>query len=68
FFYPFYIFQALIKTVVFAVIITTVPAYHGYYVRGGALEVGRASTRAVVFSSILILLFNLILTQLLLGK
>ncbi|MBI4648119.1 MAG: ABC transporter permease [Bacteroidia bacterium] len=68
YFCPFYISQALIKTVVFAIIITSVPAYHGYYVRGGALEVGKASTRAVVYSSILILLFNLILTQLLLGK
>ena len=52
---------------VFAFIITSVPAYHGYYASGGALEVGRSSTRAVVFSSILILLFNVLLTQLLLA-
>jgi len=58
---------ALIKTVVFAFIIASVPAYHGYFTKGGALEVGRSSTRAVVYSSLLILLFNFILTQLLLS-
>jgi phospholipid/cholesterol/gamma-HCH transport system permease protein len=66
-FVPFYVTYSLIKTVVFAIIITTVPAFFGYYVKGGALEVGRASTRGVVTSSILILLFNVILTQLLLS-
>jgi len=58
---------ALIKTVVFAFIITTVAGYYGYFTRGGALEVGKASTKAVVYSSILIIFFNLILTQLLLS-
>ena len=67
-FIPFYIFYSLIKTVVFATIITSVPAYHGYYVSGGALEVGRASTRGVVFSCILILASDFVLTQLLLSK
>jgi phospholipid/cholesterol/gamma-HCH transport system permease protein len=66
-FVPFYVTYSLIKTVVFAIIITTVPAFFGYYVKGGALEVGRASTKGVVTSSILILLFNVILTQLLLA-
>jgi phospholipid/cholesterol/gamma-HCH transport system permease protein len=66
-FVPFYVTYSLIKTVVFAVIITTVPAYFGYHVKGGALEVGRASTKGIVTSSILILLFNVILTQLLLS-
>lgn len=66
-FIPFYITYALIKTVVFAFIITSVSAYHGYYVEGGALEVGKSSTRAVVYSSIAILFFNVILTQLLLS-
>ncbi|MBN1252910.1 MAG: ABC transporter permease [Bacteroidales bacterium] len=65
-FIPFYITYSLIKVVFFAFIITSVPAYHGYYSSGGALEVGRSSTMAVVYSSILILLFNVILTQLLL--
>ena len=67
-FIPYYITYAMIKTVVFAFIITSVPAFFGYYVKGGALEVGKAGTKGVVTSSILILLFNLILTQMLLAK
>ena len=63
---PYYITYSLIKTLVFAFIITSVPSFYGYYVSGGALEVGKASTKAVVNSSILILLANLILTQILL--
>ncbi len=66
-FIPYYIVYSLIKTVVFAFIITSVSAFQGYYVSGGSLEVGRASTKAVVHSSMLILLFNVILTQLLLS-
>ena len=66
-FLPFNITYALIKTVAFAFIITSVSAYHGYNTNGGALEVGRSSTKAVVYSSIIILLFNVILTQLLLA-
>jgi phospholipid/cholesterol/gamma-HCH transport system permease protein len=65
-FIPFHIVYALIKTVVFAFIITTVASYHGYYAKGSALEVGRSSTQAVVYSSILILIFNYLITQLLL--
>lgn len=67
FFIPYEIFYALTKTVVFAFLITTVSGYQGYYVDGGALEVGKASTKAVVYSSILIILFNLIITQLMLS-
>ncbi len=67
FFVPFEIYYALIKTAAFAFIITSVSAYHGYYTHGGALEVGRSSTKAVVYSSILIILSNLVLTQLLLS-
>ena len=67
FFVPFEIFYALIKTAAFAFIITSVSGYHGYITRGGALEVGQSSTKAVVYSSILIILANLVLTQLLLG-
>ncbi|NOZ48316.1 MAG: ABC transporter permease [Chlorobi bacterium] len=66
-FVPFYVVYALIKSVIFGFIITSVSSYQGYYTTGGALEVGRSSTRAVVYSSILILIFNLILTQLLLA-
>ncbi len=65
-FEPFSVTYALIKTAVFAFIITSIPAYHGYYASGGALGVGRSSTKGVVYSSILILIANYILTQLLL--
>jgi phospholipid/cholesterol/gamma-HCH transport system permease protein len=65
-FNPFYVIYSLIKSVIFAFIISTVSAYWGYYTSGGALEVGRSSTKAVVVSSVQILLFNLLITQLLL--
>jgi phospholipid/cholesterol/gamma-HCH transport system permease protein len=65
-FIPYYIVYSLIKTVFFAFIITSVSSFQGYFVSGGSLEVGRSSTKAVVYSSVLILLFNVILTQLLL--
>ncbi|HNP48071.1 MAG TPA: ABC transporter permease [Bacteroidia bacterium] len=65
-FVPFNITFAMIKTLTFAYIITTVSAYHGYHTEGGALEVGQSSTNAVVYSSILILVFDYILTQLIL--
>ena len=64
-FVPFYITFSMLKTLVFGFLIATVPAFHGYNVQGGALEVGQASTRSVVSTSILILFFDLILTQLL---
>ncbi|MFO7370435.1 MAG: ABC transporter permease [Bacteroidales bacterium] len=66
-FIPFYITYALVKTVVYAFIITSVSAFYGYNVQGGALEVGRSSTRGVVYSSILILLADLVLTQMMLA-
>lgn len=66
-FIPYNVTYALIKSAVFAYIIASVPAYHGYYTNGGALEVGRSSTKGVVYSSVLILTFDLILTQLLLS-
>ncbi len=66
-FIPFYVTYSMVKTFIFAFIITSVSSYHGYYTKGGSLEVGKASTRAVVFSSILILLANVILTQMLLA-
>ena len=65
-FRPYNVVYALIKTVVFAFLITSVSSYHGYYTQGGALEVGRSSTKAVVYTSVLILVFNFVLTQLLL--
>lgn len=66
-FVPYYITYALTKTAVFAFILTSVSSYHGYNAKGGALEVGRSSTKAVVYSTIMIILFNLILTKLLLN-
>ena len=56
----------IIKTFFFAFIITSVAAFFGYYVKGGALEVGKASTNAVVVSSIMILFMDVVLTKLLL--
>lgn len=66
FFNEWYVWYGIIKTIVFAFIIATVASFYGYYVKGGALEVGKASTNAVVSSSILILLADVILTKLLL--
>jgi phospholipid/cholesterol/gamma-HCH transport system permease protein len=66
-FISWYVYYSLIKAVVFAFIIASVSSYYGYYAYGGSLDVGKASTNAVVNSSILILLFNLILTKLLLS-
>lgn len=65
-FKPFYVAYSLIKSGVFAFLISTISSYWGYYTPSGSLEVGRSSTKAVVVSSIQILLFNLLLTQLLL--
>ncbi|PKP29862.1 MAG: ABC transporter permease [Bacteroidetes bacterium HGW-Bacteroidetes-17] len=62
----FTILYAIIKTIVFAFIITSVSGYYGYNTAGGALDVGKSSTKAVVASSIIIIIFDLILTQLLL--
>jgi phospholipid/cholesterol/gamma-HCH transport system permease protein len=65
-FVPFYITYSVIKATIFAFIIASISGYYGYTVRGGALEVGKASTDAVVNSSVIILLFNVMLTQLML--
>lgn len=66
YFTEWYVWYGLIKSLVFAYIIASVTAFYGYNVRGGALEVGKASTKGVVTSSILILLFDVILTKLML--
>ena len=65
-FNSWYVWYALIKSLIFAFIIATVPADYGYYVKGGSLEVGKASTNSVVASSILILLMDVVLTKVLL--
>lgn len=65
-FVPFHIAYAFIKTFVFGLILATIPSFHGFYMKGGALEVGKASTVAFVWTSVMIILLNYILTQLLL--
>ena len=67
YFIPFNVFYAIIKTIFFAFIISSVSAYFGYHTKGGAIAVGKSNTQAVVSSSILILLFNYVLTDLLLS-
>ena len=63
----FHVTYAFIKSVVFAFVIATVPSFHGYYMTGGALEVGKASTTSFVWTSVVIIILNYVLTQLLLG-
>ena len=65
-FIPFHVAYAFIKSFVFAIILATIPSFHGYYMKGGALEVGKASTVAFVWTSVMIILMNYILTQLML--
>ncbi len=65
-FYPHYLLYAITKAACYGFIISTVSGYFGFHVEGGAVEVGRSSTRAVVLSCILILLADLILTNILL--
>lgn len=66
FFTEWYVWYGFIKSLFFAFVICSVSSFCGYYVKGGALEVGKASTNAVVTSSIMILLLDVILTKLLL--
>jgi phospholipid/cholesterol/gamma-HCH transport system permease protein len=63
----FHITYAFVKTLVFSFILATIPSYHGYYMKGGALEVGKASTVSFVWTSIVIIVVNYIITQLLLA-
>ena len=65
-FSPYNVFFALLKSYTFAFIISSVSAYQGYYTVGGALEIGRSSTKAVVYSSIYILAADYILATVLL--
>jgi len=67
-FIPFHIAYAFIKTFIFGMLLATIPSFHGYYMKGGALEVGKASTVSFVWTSVTIILMNYILTQLLLTK
>jgi phospholipid/cholesterol/gamma-HCH transport system permease protein len=66
-FIPYHVTYSFIKSVVFAFVIATVPSYHGYYMQGGALEVGKAATVSFVWTSVVIIILNYVLTQLMLG-
>ena len=66
-FIPFHMTYAFIKTFVFGLMIATVPSFHGYYMKGGALEVGKASTTSFIWTCVCIIILNYILTQTLLG-
>ncbi|MDR0828661.1 MAG: ABC transporter permease [Prevotellaceae bacterium] len=65
-FIPYYFTYSIIKSFFFGFVIASVSAFYGYFAYGGAIDVGKASTNAVVNSSILLLAVNVILTQLLL--
>ncbi len=62
----FHIIYAYIKTLFFAFILATIPSFHGYYMKGGALEVGKAATSSFVWTSVVIILVNYVITQLML--
>ena len=66
-FIPFFVSYAIIKTLAFAFIVSSLSSYFGYYAKGGAVAVGKSSTEAVVYSSIVILVFNFILTKIILA-
>lgn len=67
-FIPFHMVYAFIKTFIFAFVLATIPAFYGFYMKGGALEVGKASTTSFVWTSVAIILLNYFLTQMLLTQ
>lgn len=66
-FKPFHILYAFSKTMAFAFILATIPSFYGYYMKGGALEVGKAATTSFVWTSVVIIIVNYLITQMLLG-
>ena len=66
FFRMYDVYYSLIKTFVFAFVIGSVSSFYGYRIEGGALELGKASTNAVVTSSFIVLILNLVITQIML--
>lgn len=66
-FIPFHISYAFIKTFIFSFLLATIPSFHGFYMRGGALEVGKASTTSFVWTSVSIIVANYFITQMLLS-
>jgi len=65
-FRPFHVTYAFIKTALFAFLLATIPAYHGYFTKGGALQVGKASTVSFVWTSVAIIMTNYLVTQVML--
>ena len=65
-FRPYHVVYAFIKTLIFALVLATIPSYHGYYMKGGALEVGKAATISFVWTSVVIIVLNYFITQMLL--
>ncbi len=65
-FIPFHVAYAFIKSTIFGFLLATIPSYFGYYMQGGALEVGKAATKSFVWTSVAIIIANYILTQILL--
>lgn len=63
----FQIYYALLKSACFSILLATVPAFHGYYLKGGALDVGKANTKSFIWTATLIILLNFIITKLMLG-
>ncbi|WP_038260559.1 MlaE family ABC transporter permease [Zhouia amylolytica] len=66
-FKDFHVIYAFTKTIIFAFILATIPAFYGFYMKGGALEVGKASTTSFVWTSVVIIIVNYIITQMMLG-
>ena len=66
-FESYHVTYSYIKTLIFAFVLATVPSFHGYYMKGGALDVGKASTKSFYWTSIIIIILNYIITQLLLS-
>lgn len=67
-FNPYHITYAFIKAGIFGLLLATIPSYFGYYMQGGALEVGKASTKSFVWTSVAIIITNYLLTQILLAQ
>ena len=66
-FSSFHLIYSFLKTFIFAFLLATIPSFHGFFMKGGALEVGKASTTSFVWTSVVIIIVNYIITQLLLN-
>ncbi len=66
-FIPFHLIYSFLKTFIFAFLLATIPSFHGYYMKGGALEVGKASTTSFVWTTVAIIIVNYVITQILLS-